>query len=398
MILQELCRLRLDWDDPIPPKLESLFSLWFQDLHELSDSKVDRCLRPEKYAPDPGERPERLMAFIEDDLLRKDMGITHHDEDIEDDEELSPTLENLLILIWLRLIHPELPKLLKQIYGTELRARTLTSIKPEISQALESLLEELRTTEDAKSMRAAVKRFSQTKQSSFVPRSNYKSCPLCKSAGRPDRHFRSASAATKLNAKITSSSQSAHQADGSSPLTVVGETRLTFIRDKHQLYFEGLEVENLDSDILAGIPFMEKNDIYIRPARRQVLIGNDCIYKYGSSANETSNYAVHRARVARAPSDATILWPGDYIDVKIPADMVSTDDVFFIEPHTNDSYGNILSWPEPSLVSSVAGNLRIPNPTDEPLILKRNEHFCKVRSTYTLENKDITSPEPAVAA
>ncbi|CAC5394088.1 unnamed protein product [Mytilus coruscus] len=39
---------------------------------------------------DPGERPEdlyqRLMAFIEDSLLRKDMGITHHDEDIEDDE------------------------------------------------------------------------------------------------------------------------------------------------------------------------------------------------------------------------------------------------------------------------------------------------------------------------
>ena len=81
---------------------------------------------------DPGERPEdlyqRLMAFIEDSLLRKDMGITHHDEDIEDDEELSPTLENLLILTWLRLIHPELPKLIKQRYGTELRARTLASI------------------------------------------------------------------------------------------------------------------------------------------------------------------------------------------------------------------------------------------------------------------------------
>lgn len=117
------------------------------------------------------------------------MGITHHDEDTEDDEELSLTLENLLILTWLRLIHPELPKLIKQRYGTELRARTLASIKPEISQALESLLEEIRTTEDAKSMRAAVKRFRKTKQSSFVPCSNFKSCPLCKLAGRPDRHF-----------------------------------------------------------------------------------------------------------------------------------------------------------------------------------------------------------------
>ncbi|CAG2241165.1 unnamed protein product [Mytilus edulis] len=157
-----------------------------------------------------------------------------------------------------------------------------------------------------------------------------------------------ASAATKLNAKITSSSQSDHQADGLSPLTFVGETRLTFTRDKHQLYFEGLVFENLDSDILAGIPFMEKNDISIRPARRQVLIGNDCVYKYGSSANGTSNCAVRRAHVARAPSDSTTLWPGDNIDVKIPTDMVSTDDIFFIEHHKNDSYENLNSWPEPS--------------------------------------------------
>ncbi|VDI67074.1 Hypothetical predicted protein [Mytilus galloprovincialis] len=326
-------------------------------------------------------------------------------------------------------------------YGTELRARTLASIKPEISQALESLLEELRTTEDAKSMRAAVKRFPKTKQSSFVPRSNFKSCPLCKSAGRPDRHFLSqctylpqqdrqfmakahnhdnndstfqdqfpvasnrvqiqqspyidayyghnptrltidsgatgnmirASAATKLNAKITSSSQSAHQADGSSPLTVVGETRLTFTRDKHQLYFEGLVVENLDSDILAGIPFMEKNDISIRPARRQSTCGTSTIRRHNFMARR-----LHRC--------------------KIPNAMVSTDDIFFIEPHKNDSYENLNSWPEPSLVSSVAGNLRIPNLTDEPLVLKRNEHFCNVRSQHIHRIiYEIKSPDHAVA-
>ncbi|VDI55838.1 Hypothetical predicted protein [Mytilus galloprovincialis] len=224
------------------------------------------------------------MAFIEDSLLRKDMGISHHDEDIEDDEELSPTLENLLILTWLRLIHPKLPKLIKQRYGTELRERTLASIMPEMSQALKSHLEELRTTEDAKSMRAAVKRFPKIKQSSC-----------------------------------------------------------------------------------------------------------------DSSANGTSNCAVRKTNVTRAPSDATTLWPGDYIDVKIPTDMVSNDDIYFIEPHKNDSYENLSSWPEPSLVSSVAGNLRIPNLTDEPLVLKRNEHFCNVRSTYSSENNKIKNQDHAVA-
>lgn len=88
-----------------------------------------------------------------------------------------------------------------------------------------------------------------------------------------------ASTATKLNAKITGSSQSAHQADGSSPLTVLGETRLHFTLDGHELYFEGLVVENLDTEVLAGIPFMEMNDISIRPSRREVCIGNKYVHR-----------------------------------------------------------------------------------------------------------------------
>ena len=57
---------------------------------------------------EPDERPEdlfqRLMAFVEDSLLK--------------DEEMSPSLENFVVLEWLRLINPELPKLVKQGYGT----------------------------------------------------------------------------------------------------------------------------------------------------------------------------------------------------------------------------------------------------------------------------------------
>ena len=83
------------------------------------------------------EKPEdlyqRLVAFVEDNLLKHDGGITHHGENLQDDEELTPSLENLIVLTWLRLIHSDLPRLVKQRYGTELRSRTLASIKPEIS-------------------------------------------------------------------------------------------------------------------------------------------------------------------------------------------------------------------------------------------------------------------------
>ncbi len=104
----------------------------------------------------PEDLYQRLMAFVEDNLLCRDSGITHGGENILEDEELSPTIENLVVLTWLRLIHSDLPKLVKQRYGTELRSRTLASIKPEISQALCSLLDELQSSEDARAMRSAV--------------------------------------------------------------------------------------------------------------------------------------------------------------------------------------------------------------------------------------------------
>ena len=65
-----------------------------------------------------GEHPEdlyqRLMAFVEDNLLTASGGIKHHEESPTEDEDISPTLENLIVLLWLKLTHSELPRLVKQ--------------------------------------------------------------------------------------------------------------------------------------------------------------------------------------------------------------------------------------------------------------------------------------------
>ena len=95
------------------------------------------------------------------------------------------------------------------------------------------------------------------------------------------------SAIRRFRAKVTTSSQSAHQADGSSPLKVVGEARLFFTRDTHTFQFEGLVVEDLDVDILAGTPFMSVNDIAVRSARRQVILGDGSTFTYGSAPSPT---------------------------------------------------------------------------------------------------------------
>ena len=62
---------------------------------------------------EPNEKPEtlyqRLLAFVEDNLLKKDGDITHEGEAVKEDEELTPSLHNYVVLHWLKLVHPELP-------------------------------------------------------------------------------------------------------------------------------------------------------------------------------------------------------------------------------------------------------------------------------------------------
>jgi hypothetical protein len=80
---------------------------------------------------------QRLLAFINNNLLKREKtcGITHQGLNVNEDEEMSLTVKNLIVLTWLRLIKPSLPQRVKQRYGTEPRVRTLASIKLEISQA-----------------------------------------------------------------------------------------------------------------------------------------------------------------------------------------------------------------------------------------------------------------------
>ena len=113
---------------------------------DFSDIKLEADERPE-------DLYQRLVAFVEDNLLTTASCITHHGDRVTEDEELTPTLENFIVLHWLQLIHSELPRLVKQRYGTELRSRTLASLKPEISQALDSLLDEIHTSESSRVMR-----------------------------------------------------------------------------------------------------------------------------------------------------------------------------------------------------------------------------------------------------
>ena len=423
------------------------------------------------------ERPEdlyqRLVAFAEDNLLKRNGGISHHGEVIEEDEELTPSMENFIVLTWLRLVHHDLPRLVKQRYGTELRSRSLASIKPEISQAMESLLDEVHTSEEVKVLRSVSKgagsyshfNSSATSRARGPSQSRpVKSCPLCKQAGRPrydhylstcsylpecDKKYLSKArvisssyttddvdeddgdehhdvivtpdagqASTRrvqvhkspyfnafykhhpiritvdsgaetnmiresfvkqIGVPVVKSSQTALQADGVSPLEVVGEIRILLSREGQEFLLEALVVADMDVEVLAGVPFMFTNDISVRPAKYEVILKDGTVYRYGSST-KVGPHVVRRAQihVLRAPSKRTTVWPGEFVELEIPADV--EDSILALEPRTDvaESRSCAEYWPKPDIIASVGRKVRIVNDSDKPRVLKRHEHFCQV--------------------
>ena len=403
-----------------------------------------------------GERHEdlyqRLMAFVEDNLLTVAGGIRHMGEPPQD-EEITPTLENLIVLTWLRLLHDDLPRLVKQRYGTELRSRTLASIKPEISQAMDTLLDECRSNSSINVMRSVGPTSYRQKVSRGPPK---RCCPLCSQAGKDSNHFLSRcqflpdadrkfmtkirhigmeseeceeditqiidnehrqpsaimlvqpkkspylfmyydsktlkvtldtgaetnmirhSTAKQLGLPTYRSSQNVHQADGKSPLKVTGETKVKFVRGSLTFTFHALVVEDLDVDILGGVPFTDCNDISIRTSKQLIILedGSKVYYKVSESETRPS---VRRTQpfILRSPSHVTV-WPGDFIEIKLPEE-VEENEQLALEPRSDE---NTCEWPSPHIVTTVGGMVRLSNQSSGPITLKKHQHFGQVSPVF----------------
>ena len=46
LILQDLCRLKLDWDNKIPNEILDCWQAWLSDLPQLENLAIERCLKP----------------------------------------------------------------------------------------------------------------------------------------------------------------------------------------------------------------------------------------------------------------------------------------------------------------------------------------------------------------
>lgn len=91
----------------------------------------------------------------------------------------------------------------------------------------------------------------------------------------------------------------------------------------------------------------------------------------------------------------TTLWPGEYIEVKLPDNMTSPDEynTFSLEPTSYQI--STTNWPHHSFIDSVAGKVRIANLSNDPYT-KRNQHLCLVRLTFSpdVSPYESTTPDP----
>ena len=95
------------------------------------------------------ERPERLyrrvLSHLTDNLLKASGSLQHNKSVPTRDEDISPTVERLAVLRWLELIDSRLPMLVARTFATDLQTRTLKDLQPQIANAMDSLLEQLRS-------------------------------------------------------------------------------------------------------------------------------------------------------------------------------------------------------------------------------------------------------------
>ncbi|CAH3032666.1 unnamed protein product [Porites lobata] len=185
------------------------------------------------------------------------------------------------------------------------------------------------------------------------------------------------------------------------PMDVVGEVHCTLTRGQQAFELDALVVRQLDVDILAGNPFLARNDIGIRPARRQIVIGGSDVIHYGTASKHTTQPAVRRTQsfLLRNPQ-RTVILPGEYVQLDTPCDS-DPDTLWALEPRLDCPSNTPLkaegAWPPPQQVLSVDHAVRITNTTDSPILLRTGEQLCHVRHVIPVDSIDTTSAPTSTA-
>ena len=87
----------------------------------------------------------------------------------------------------------------------------------------------------------------------------------------------------KMGLRYSRTNQGAQQVDMKTPLSVMGEVRGVKINKGANVFMlDALVIKDDIGDIVAGEPFLEMNDIAVRPAKQQIIVQGREIIPYAS--------------------------------------------------------------------------------------------------------------------
>ena len=177
----------------------------------------------------------------------------------------------------------------------------------------------------------------------------------------------------RLGVEILPTCQRATQADGLTPLPVLGEVHFIASKGHHTFKFSGLVVRSLDAPVLAGMPFLKLNKITVDYGQDSVTVDNCC--KFQPNHIKSTN----RSAVLRVSSQQCIL-PGEEATFYLPDHMPKGDPVA-IEPRTTIPQ-EMPRWFDCSIVvPDEDGRVSVRNVSSEPVLLGKHTQVCQARPT-----------------
>jgi len=188
------------------------------------------------------------------------------------------------------------------------------------------------------------------------------------------------SLAINLGMDIKPTSHTASQADGKTKLKACGEIHVTLTQADISFSLQAVCMQDLDCDILAGVPFMRENNIVLDlPKDRLIVQGKPITYESRKKASSIKSFLL-RANCKE------VLYPGDYLEIQAPTSL--KDDVSLaVEPRTDGPLPE--PWLCPDITKCVDGIIRLVNSSNSPVAIQRNQHIAQ--AYYTSSPEDLVA-------
>lgn len=126
--------------------------------------------------------------------------------------------------------------------------------------------------------------------------------------------------------------------------------------------------------MIGGIPFLCANEITVRPAKTQIVIG----VALSSIHRVSRNLLKIMFDALRASSKSSVKWHGSYFEIDLPSE-VEPDDVIAIEPKFGFNCRSL--WPTPYIIGAVDGKIRLLNTIQSLIHIRKHKHVCQARYT-----------------